>query len=133
LTLHVVRQLVALAQTYPPGQSDPAAPLQMPEPLQVALGVKVEPTQEAGAHTVAALANAHAPPAPQTPVKPQAVVGEHWPAAGGALPANTGAQVPFGWPVKATLHAWQVPLHALPQHTPLTHCPLWHWPFELQA
>lgn len=104
LVRQVVLHEVAFAQRSPPGQGIAVPGVHVPEPLQVALGVSVEPEQLAAAQTVAVLAKAHVPPAPQVPVKPQAVVGEHCPA-GAGVPANWAAQVPLGCPVWAKLQA----------------------------
>jgi hypothetical protein len=56
------------------------------------------------------------------------------PPAGSASPCETGAQVPSADdPVSAAVHAWQLPLQAVPQQTPLAQKPLVHWSAAVQA
>ena len=54
------------------------------------------------------------PPAAHRPSLPQGGLRGHWPA-GGLVPGVTSAQVPSGWPVRAMVHAWQVPVQAVSQ------------------
>jgi len=86
----------------------------MPEPSQVALGVKVSPMHVwAGPQVLLVLACAHMPPAPHWPVFPQTFPGDV--AQSGSAPDDTGAHVPTE-PIR--LQAWQAPLQVVLQHTP---------------
>jgi hypothetical protein len=77
----------------------------------------------------------HAPLPSQWPVFPhEPAVPAAQPPAGSASPCETAAQVPLGEePVSALVHAWQVPVQALPQQTPLAQKPLVHWSVAVQA
>ena len=77
----------------------------------------------------------HAPLPSQWPVFPhEAAVPAAQPPAGSATPDETAAQVPSGEdPVSALVHAWQVPVQALMQQTPLAQKPLVHWSVAVQA
>jgi hypothetical protein len=90
--------------------------LQVPDPLQVADDVSVEPVQVAARHWVPE-AYFWQPPAPsQKPVWPQVDAATILQVVvGSAPPAGTAEQVP-SFPV--TAHELQVPVHAVPQQTP---------------
>jgi hypothetical protein len=59
----------------------------------------------------------------QVPSSPQGGLAGH---RASAPPLTIAAQVPSGWPVRALVHALQVPVQVLPQQTPSTHAPLVH-------
>jgi hypothetical protein len=122
-----VAQAVALAQTRLPGQGAGLSAAHDPAPSHVEAAVKVLASQDAeGPQGVPAAICSQAPPAAQLPSSPQGGEAGHWPA-GAGLPASIGAQVPSGCPVSVVVHAWQVPVHAEPQHTPFAQEPLVHW------
>jgi hypothetical protein len=64
----------------------------------------------------------------------EAVVPAAHPPAGSDSPCETDPQVPLAVdPVSALVHAWQVPLQAVPQQTPFTQKPLEHWSTAVHA
>lgn len=84
-------------------------------PLQVRVGVSVDPVQAAPAQVVPAPYRRQAPAPLQRPSVPQveAPWSVHWPS--GSWPAPTFVQVPAD-PLSA--HDWQVPVQAVWQQTP---------------
>jgi hypothetical protein len=123
-------QAVMLWQTTPPAQAIVAPPLQVPVPLQVPAAV-IWPLLHCGLpHEIPGATCSQTPPAAQLPSLPQGGLAVHCPA-GAATPAVMLAHVPFAWPVRAIVHAWQVPLHATLQQVPETHWPLWQFAFAL--
>src|SRR5690242_17995940 len=82
----------------------------------------------AAAHVVPLAYFWQAPMPSQEPLVPQdaAVWSVH--SLSGSVPDTTLPHTPSApAPFFALLHAWQVPLHALSQHTPSTQWPLVHW------
>jgi hypothetical protein len=94
-----------------------------PEPVQLAAAVATPLAQLAARQLVLALATWHRPPAAHSPVCPQ---GSAVTQRESALPTVIAAQVPFAAPVRAELHAMQLPPHALLQQKPSTHAPELH-------
>jgi hypothetical protein len=101
-----------------------------PAPLQVGLGVKVEPVHAPGPQTVP-LAYLRQAPAPlHTPSSPQLVApaSVHW--FSGSCPAGTFVHTPAE---PARLQAWQAPVQALSQQTPCWQKPVAHSALPAQA
>ena len=80
---HPVRHVAELAQTRLPGQGAATPALQVPVPLQYAMGVNVEPEHAAAPHVAAVDTCSHAPPAAQLPSLPQGGAAAHCPAGAG--------------------------------------------------
>jgi hypothetical protein len=117
---HVVRHVLPSVAHWKGAQSCVDAPVQPPALSQVAVVMRMWPTQPSCAQVTPAvpLKRAHWPVPSQTPVVPQVSavwVGQRSP---GSVPWNAGRQVPSlpgFWHVK---HAWS---HAVLQQTPSTH------------
>jgi hypothetical protein len=115
---HAVLHAVPLAQMKPPGQAVVVPPLHAPDPSQRPAGVRRPLLHVTAPHEVLELACSQTPPEAHLPSLPQVVVTAHWPA-GAVVPARMLLHVPVGWPVSEIEHAWQLPLHAVLQQTPL--------------
>jgi hypothetical protein len=111
-------------------QVDEVTVWQVPVPLQVRAGVKVDPVQVAATQVVPAAYRRHAPAPLHWPSVLQAAVprSAHW--LSGSVPNGTLVQVPT---VPASAHDWQVPPQAVPQQTPCAQLPVRHSPPAPQA
>ena len=103
---------------------------QVPVPLQVRAGVKVEPVQLAATQALPLAYSRQAPPPSQNPSVPQpaAPLSAHWPR--GSAPAATSVQVPA---VPARAQDRQAPRHPLAQQTPCSQKPEPHSVAAAQA
>jgi hypothetical protein len=103
---------------------------QVPVPLQVRVGVNVDPVQAAATQAVPLAYRRQAPAPSQNPSVPQAAapLSVHW--LSGSWPAGTLVQVPT---VPVSAHDWQVPVHAALQQKPCAQNPDVHWPAVVQA
>jgi hypothetical protein len=119
--LHEVLQ-APVPQTYGE-QLDVTAAGQVPDPVQLAAAVYVDPVQDAVRHDVEDDAWVQAPLPLHVPVLPQVPFAAQ-PPRGSLPPAATLAQVPR---LPAMLQAWHVPQVAVPQQTPSMQLPLVHW------
>jgi hypothetical protein len=112
-------------------QLEVLAAVQVPVPLQLRAGVKVDPTQVAAAHWVEPLYTRQAPLPLQTPSVPQEAApwSMHVPC-GSAAPFSTAEQVPT---LPATPHDMHVPVQAELQQKPCAQKPEPHSLLPAQA
>lgn len=97
--------------------------MHVPEASQVSWLVCTLAAQESALpHAVPEASTPQAPSPLQVPV----VQADDAHSLSGSLFARTLVHVPSAVPVFAAEQAWQLPVHALPQHTPSTQCPLPH-------
>jgi len=119
-------------QIRPPAQGCGVSVGQDPVPLQNAVGVSMSPEHAGRTQTVVLDVCSHAPPAAHLPSLPHGGDTTHCPV-GACVPASWLAHVPFAAPVRTFVHAWQVPVQALLQHTPPAQNPLAHWSVPVHA
>ena len=121
--LHVTTHAFVLASQLKGAQIVAGPALQRPDPSHTFTSTTAPAEHAPALQTVPATCFRQPPLPSQVPSRPQVDSSEagHWLAAWGALPAGTNVQVPGDpW----TLHAMQVPVHAVLQQTPSTQNPL---------
>src|SRR6185437_833463 len=100
---------------------------QVPDPLQVSAFCSTPAEHDDALHTVPEAHSAQAPEPLHEPLVPQVEAADAPHSLSGSVPLLMSPQVPSTpLPFLAAVHAWQVPVQAVLQHTPSTQSPLEH-------
>jgi len=126
-SVQVVAQAVADAHLKLPGQGElVVAGIQVPLPLHLPAGVRVEPLQVAPPHDVVWTCNRQPPAPSQVPSWPQALLVSVAHSLSGSVATLTALHSPLVLPVFALTQAMHRAGQLFSQHTPSTHEPEEH-------